>query len=80
MNVSCDSGKRGAVLGSDMADDPTTRRSLARVVEGALYFFGVANVDQFEVLLDDADQRAMLRAWLRSTHCPRARRVMLLQV
>lgn len=70
MNVSCDSGKRGAVLGSDMADDPTTRRSLARVVEGALYFFGVANVDQFEVLLDDADQRAMLRAWLRSTHCP----------
>ena len=47
------------------------RRSLARVVEAALYFFGVANEEQFEGLLDDAEQRTMLRDWLRSTHCPR---------
>ena len=69
---------RGAVL-ADMADDPTTRRSLAHVVEGALYFFGVANVDQFEVLLDDADQRAILRAWHLGCGAHIAR-VMLLQV
>jgi len=45
-----------------MTNDPsTTRRSLGRVLEGALYFFGVAidvaNVEQFEVLLDDAARR-----------------------
>ena len=56
-----------------MADDTATahrRRSLARVAEAALYFFGVANEEQFESLLDDAEQRTMLRDWLRSTHCP----------
>ena len=45
--------------------------SLARVVEAALHFFGVANVEQLEGLLDDTEQRAMLRNWLRSVHCPR---------
>ena len=57
-----------------MADDPATthrRRSLAHVVEAALYFFGVANEEQFDCLLDDAEQRTMLRDWLRSTHRPR---------
>ena len=45
-----------------MTDDPsTTLRSLARVLESALFFFGVANAEQFEGLLDDAGQRAMLR-------------------
>ena len=47
------------------------RRELARMVEAGLYFFGVADVEQFEGLLDDAEQRAMLRDWLRSDHCPR---------
>ena len=57
-----------------IADDTATphrRRSLACVLEAALYFFGVANEEQFEGLLDDAEQRTMLRDWLRSTHCPR---------
>ena len=55
-----------------MADDPArTRRSLARVVDAALFFFGVANVEQLDGLLDDTEQRAMLRNWLRSAHCPR---------
>ena len=48
-----------------------SRGSLARVVEAALHFFGVANVEQLEGLLDDTEQRAMLRNWLRSVHCPR---------
>ena len=52
-----------------MAAD-ASRRSLARVVEAALHFFGVANVEQLEGLLDDTEQRAMLRNWLRSVHCP----------
>ena len=54
-----------------MAAD-ASRRSLARVVEAALHFFGVANVEQLEGLLDDTEQRAMLRNWLRSVHCPLA--------
>ena len=49
----------------------TQRRSLARVVEAALFFFGVTNEEQFEGLLDDAQQRTLLRDWLRSRHCPR---------
>lgn len=55
-----------------MADDPSTtrRRSLSRVVESALFFFGVASSEQFEGLLDDAEQRAMLRNWMRSAYCP----------
>ena len=56
-----------------MGDDPATvgRRSLARVVEAALHFFGVANEEQFDCLLDNAEQRALLRGWLRSVHCRR---------
>jgi hypothetical protein len=58
-----------------MADDSATthyrrRSTLARVLEAALYFFGVANEEQFDGLLDDAEQRALLRDWLRSVHCP----------
>ena len=45
-------------------EDQWTRRSLARMVEAGLHFFGVANLEQFEGLLDDAQQRAMLRAIL----------------
>ena len=52
-------------------EDQWTRRSLARMVEAGLHFFGVANLEQFEGLLDDAQQRAMLRNWLRSEHVPR---------
>ena len=52
-------------------EDQWTRRSLARTVEAGLHFFGVANLEQFEGLLDDAQQRAMLRNWLRSEHVPR---------
>ena len=48
-----------------------SRGSVARVVEAALHFFGVANVEQLEGLLNDTEQRAMLRNWLRSVHCPR---------
>ena len=55
-----------------LADDPArTRRSLARVVDAALFFFGVTNVEQLEGLLDDTEQRGMLRDYLRSVHCPR---------
>ena len=52
-------------------EDQWTRRSLARMVEAGLHFFGVANLEQFEGLLDDAAQRAMLLNWLRSEHVPR---------
>jgi len=52
-------------------EDQWTRRSLARMVEAGFHFFGVANLEQFEGLLDDAQQRAMLRNWLRSEHVPR---------
>jgi len=57
-----------------MGDPSAThrRRELARMVEAGLFFFGVADLDQFEGLLDDAEQRAMLRNWLRSEHVPRA--------
>ena len=49
-----------------MADAPSMaqrRRALARMVEGGLYFFGVANLEDFEGLLNDAEQRTMLRNW-----------------
>ena len=45
------------------------RRELARMVEAGLYFFGVADLESFEGLLEDAEQRALLRDWLRSKHC-----------
>ena len=35
-----------------------------------LFFFGVASSEQFEGLLDDAEQRAMLRNWMRTAYCP----------
>ena len=41
------------------------------MVEAGLWFFGVAELEQFEGLLDDAQQRAMLRDWLRSEHVVR---------
>ena len=56
-----------------MADAPSMaqrRRALARMVEAGLYFFGVANLEDFEGLLNDAEQRTMLRNWLRSEHVP----------
>ena len=52
-------------------EDPSAthrRRELARMVEAGFYFFGVADLESFEGLLDDAQQRAMLRDWLRSEH------------
>uniref|UniRef100_A0A7S2N665 Uncharacterized protein n=1 Tax=Haptolina brevifila TaxID=156173 RepID=A0A7S2N665_9EUKA len=54
------------------ADDSTAhgRRPLARVVEVALYFFGGADDEDLEGLLDNAAQHALLRDWLRSSYCP----------
>ena len=50
-----------------MADPSMARRRvLARTVEAGLYFFGVANLEDFEALLNDAEQRILLRSWLRS--------------
>jgi hypothetical protein len=57
--------------GDDGSPATVGRRSLARVVEAALHFFGVANEEQFDCLLDNAEQRALLRGWLRSVHCRR---------
>ena len=52
-----------------MADPSMARRRvLARTVEAGLYFFGVANLEDFEALLNDAEQRILLRSWLRSEH------------
>ena len=44
------------------------RRELARMVEAGLYFFGVTDLEDFEGLLNDDEQRTMLRSWLRSEH------------
>ena len=60
------------VSGTMMGEPSAThrRRELARMVEAGLYFFGVANLEDFEGLLNDAEQRTMLRNWLRSEHVP----------
>ena len=47
------------------------RRELARMVEAGLYFFGVTDLEDFEALLNDDEQRTMLRSWLRSEHVAR---------
>jgi hypothetical protein len=47
------------------------RRELARMVEAGLYFFGVTDLEDFEGLLSDDEQRTMLRSWLRSEHVAR---------
>ena len=54
-----------------MADDPSTtrRRYLSRVVESALFFFGVASSEQFEGLLDDAEQAAACNAAQLDAEC-----------
>jgi hypothetical protein len=61
------------VSGTIMGEPSAThrRRELARMVEAGLYFFGVTDLEDFEGLLSDDEQRTMLRSWLRSEHVAR---------